>query len=73
METSSNNSEAKIAKIQFKPNDIVLNKYLIINRLGAGGMSSVVYKASDTTIKDDNFLVVKDKFVAIKVVNRDET
>jgi serine/threonine protein kinase len=71
---SSNSSQTKFTKIQFQPNDIVLRKYQIVNRLGAGGMSSIVYKALDTTIKENDFLANKDnKYVAIKVINRDET
>jgi serine/threonine protein kinase len=73
MATQSNNPEIQFNKIQFQPNDIVLNKYQILNRLGTGGMSSVVYKALDTSIKDDGFMANKDKYVAIKVINRDET
>jgi serine/threonine protein kinase len=63
--------ESKTSEITYHPNDLVLNKYRIINKLGAGGMSSIVYKAEDTTIKDNEFLTNKEKFVAIKVVNRD--
>jgi serine/threonine protein kinase len=73
METVNNNPTSKFVTVQFQPNDIVLNKYQIVNRLGAGGMSSIVYKALDTTIKDDDFMVNKEKYVAIKVINRDET
>jgi serine/threonine protein kinase len=69
----TNNTPVGFSKIQFQPNDVVLNKYQVLNRLGTGGMSSVVYKALDTTIKENNLLIAKDKYVAIKVVNRDET
>jgi serine/threonine protein kinase len=72
-QTSTPVVEPKIPEVVYHPNDLVLNKYRIINKLGAGGMSSVVYKAEDTTIKDNEFLTNKEKFVAIKVVNRDSS
>jgi serine/threonine protein kinase len=73
METQNKNQSVKYTKVQFNPNDVVLNKYQIISRLGSGGMSSVVYQALDTTIKEKDLINSKEKYVAIKVVNRDET
>jgi serine/threonine protein kinase len=73
MPTQKVKEEPKFPKVEFHPNDIVLNKYRILNRLGSGGMSSIVYKAEDVNIKNDEFFANKEKNVAIKVVNRDET
>jgi serine/threonine protein kinase len=73
MAATKNNPTSKFIKIQYQPNDIVLNKYQIISRLGTGGMSSIVYKALDTTIKNPDTFIGDDKYVAIKIVNRDET
>jgi serine/threonine protein kinase len=74
-QTSKINSTpiSKYQKIKFKPNDLVLNKYQIINQLGTGGMSSIVYKAIDTLISEANFLISGTKYVAVKVINRDES
>jgi serine/threonine protein kinase len=73
MPTQTTNDKPQFIKIEFHPNDIVLERYRILDRLGTGGMSSIVYKAEDINIKNDDFLPNKEKYVAIKVVNRDET
>jgi serine/threonine protein kinase len=62
------NKEYKL--ISFLPNDLVLDKYRIKSKIGDGGMNSSVYLAEDIQVNDNEYFAIKNKLVAIKVINR---
>lgn len=53
-----------------KPGDLILEKYKIINKLGAGGMNSTVYSGINTTLNRNLLTDSSLAEVAIKVVKR---
>lgn len=55
---------------EYRANDMVVNRYRIIKRIGKGGMNSIVYLAEDTNVKDGEYFSSKNKHVAIKVIRR---
>jgi serine/threonine protein kinase len=59
--------------ITYLPGDLVLNRYQIKSKIGEGGMNSIVYLAEDMQVNDNEYFAVANKFVAIKVINRDKT
>jgi serine/threonine protein kinase len=70
MATPTSNSQPKINKISLHPNDVILDKYRIIEVIGHGGMNSDIYKAEDISNTTDEWFNSNGKFVAIKMVNR---
>jgi serine/threonine protein kinase len=68
----SNENNIPIKKYEFHANELVINRYRVIKRIGIGGMNSIVYLAEDTQIKDGEYFSNKNKYVAIKVINRDD-
>jgi serine/threonine-protein kinase len=71
MSNTANTSNI-LKKHDYRANDMVLNRYRIIKRIGAGGMNSLVYLAEDTTAKDGEYFSDRNKYVAIKVVSRNQ-
>lgn len=61
-----------LKKHEYHANDMMLNRYRIIKRIGVGGMNSVVYLAEDTSIKEGEYFSDQNKHVAIKVITRSE-
>jgi serine/threonine protein kinase len=66
----SSNSDSIIQKYEYQANELLLNRYRIVRRIGQGGMHSIVYLAEDTTVKDGEYFSDKNKYVAIKIINR---
>jgi len=58
--------------IEFKPGEIVLGNYKIIKEINKGGMGSTIYLADDLNINERSFHAIKNKKVAIKLINRPE-
>jgi serine/threonine protein kinase len=59
--------------LTYLPGDLVLNKYQIKSKIGQGGMNSVIYLAEDTQVDDNEYFAIKNKLVAVKVINRDSS
>jgi hypothetical protein len=64
--------QEKFTPLSFKPNDIVLTDYKIIKEIARGGMESVIYVAQDLKIKGDDYVSSKNKYVVVKVINRND-
>ncbi|GHU31846.1 hypothetical protein FACS1894166_04060 [Bacilli bacterium] len=52
MATPITSPAIKISKISLHPNDVILDKYRIIEVIGHGGMNSDIYKAEDINHAD---------------------
>jgi serine/threonine protein kinase len=59
-------------KVEYHANDLVAGKYRILKKIGTGGMDSTIYLAQDSSIPDNEYFSSKNKYVAIKVINRDK-
>jgi serine/threonine protein kinase len=69
----SNNKEKPIlSSHEYRANDLVINRYRIVKRIGIGGMNSIVYLAEDTVVKEGEYFSDKNKYVAIKVIARND-
>jgi serine/threonine protein kinase len=68
------NNTYDFKKYEYRPNDLVLGRYRVIKRF-EGGMTKgfgFVYKAEDTSFKEGEYFSDRNKYVAIKVINRNE-
>ena len=69
---SNINEKQNIKQNGYRANDLVINRYRIVKRIAPGGMNSIVYLAEDTDAKEGEYFSNKNKYVAIKVITRNE-
>lgn len=53
--------------------DEILTNYKLIRKIGEGGMNSIVYLAENLKYQASSYVNNEDKYVALKVVKRDES
>jgi serine/threonine protein kinase len=62
-----------VQKQLYQPNDLIAGHYRVIKKIGTGGMNSTIYLAQDIAIHEKEYFSLRNKYVAIKVINRDES
>jgi hypothetical protein len=55
---------------EFQLGELIIDKYKVNKIIGRGGMNSVIYLAEDITLNPSVYTELKQKFVAIKIINK---